>query len=363
VIRDPFFWLTVNGSRITAFTRFLLNPLVSIIIVNWNGLAHLPDCLDSLAAQTFRDFEVVLVDNGSKDGSVSFVTKRYPWVRVIPLPENTGFATGNNRGFAHSRGDYIVTLNNDTRAESQWLETLVGVADAHPQAGMVGSRICSFSDPDRIDSVGMGVCLDGMSRGRYRNQPWSSLRLKEVEEILFPSACAALYRRTMLEETGFFDDDFFAYAEDSDLGLRGRLSGWDAVLATKAVVYHKYSQTTGSLSPFKVYLVERNHYWVALKNFPLSRLLALPLFTVLRYFEQLRVVLAGRGAGGEFRADGSGRVLVGAFFKGSVDSLRGIPRMLRKRRQIMVKRRMPMREFSEILPRYRISFKELLDDN
>lgn len=340
-----------------------MKPLVSIVIVNWNGRLHLSDCLDSLAAQTFHDFEVVLVDNGSADDSVAFVTEHYPWVRLVPLRENTGFATGNNRGLEHCRGDYIVTLNNDTRAEPSWLETLVGVAEARPRAGMVASRICSFADPDSLDSIGMGICADGMSRGRFRNKRWSALCLQDVEEILMPSACAALYKRAMLEETGFFDDDFFAYAEDSDLGLRGRLAGWEAVLATKAVVFHKYSQTSGSLSPFKVYLVERNHYWVALKNFPLNCLLALPFFTAVRYFEQVRTVLAGSGTGGEFRSGGSPRKLVAALVRGVCDSLRGMPKMLRKRRQVMKNKRLPAREFAALMRRHRISFRELLDND
>ena len=339
-----------------------MNPLVSVIIVNWNGLDHLPDCLDSLASQTFRDFEVVLVDNGSTDGSVGFVRERYPWVKLVPLAENTGFATGNNRGLEQARGANIVTLNNDTRAEPDWLEKLVEAAQAHPRAGMVGCRICSFTDPDLIDSVGMGICPDGMSRGRYRNQRWSNLRMQDVEEILFPSACAALYKRGMISEVGFFDDDFFAYAEDSDLGLRGRLAGWEAVLATRAVVHHKYSQTTGSLSPLKVFLVERNHYWVALKSFPPTRLLALPFFTVLRYGEQLRAVLAGGGTGGEFRSGGSRRALIGALLKGIADALRGLPRVLGKRRKVMTGRRLSWREFSALLGRYRITFRELLDN-
>lgn len=338
-----------------------MNPKVSILIVNWNGLEHLPICLDSLAAQTFRDFEVILVDNGSKDGSLEFVEKNYPWVRLVPLPENTGFATGNNRGLEHARGDYLVTLNNDTRVEPDWLETLVAVADAHPRVGMVASRICAFSDPDIIDSIGMTICRDGMARGQYRNKRWSALHLGEVEEILIPSACAALYKRAMLAETGFLDDDFFAYAEDVDLGLRGRLAGWDAVAAIRAVVHHKYSQTSGSLSPFKVYLVERNHYWVALKNFPLSHLAGLPFFTIWRYCEQVRAVLAGGGTGGEFRAGGSQGGLIRALLKGVGDSLRGIPQVLRKRRQVMKNRKLLMRDFAKLMRRHRLTFRELLD--
>ncbi len=150
-----------------------MRPIVSIIIVNWNGRSHLPDCLDSLAEQTFRSFEVILVDNGSVDDSVSFVRECYPWVKLALLDENTGFAQGNNFGLAHANGDYIVTLNNDTRVEADWLEFLVRTADAHPDAGMVGCRICSFDDPDIIDSIGMGICRDGMSRGWFRNRRWS----------------------------------------------------------------------------------------------------------------------------------------------------------------------------------------------
>jgi GT2 family glycosyltransferase len=339
-----------------------LPPEASILIVNWNGLEHLPVCLDSLREQTYRSFEVVLVDNGSADGSVDFVRDRYPWVKLIPLRENTGFARGNNIGFEHARGEYIVTLNNDTRVAPDWLATLVGTAKDNPRAGMVASRICSFFDPDLIDSLGMVICGDGMSRGRDRNRRWSELSRPPVEEILFPSACAALYRRAMLEETGFFDEAFFAYAEDSDLGLRGRLAGWDALLANNAVVYHKYSQTSGSLSPFKVYLVERNHYWVALKNFPLADLLLLPIFTVLRYLEQIRAVLWGEGTGGEFRSGQSQWPIVKALLQGLFDGIKGAPRMLGERRRIMQVKRLSGREISALLRDYRITFRELLDN-
>jgi GT2 family glycosyltransferase len=337
------------------------HPRVSVLIVNWNGLAHLETCLDSLKAQIFRDFEVILVDNGSTDGSLEFLRERYPWVRLVPLSENTGFATGNNKGLEQAGGEYIVALNNDTEAEPDWLETLVRVADAHPAAGMVGSRICSFDDHDLIDSVGHGVCRDAMSRGRFRNRRWSELRMQPVEEILFPSACVALYRRRMLEETGFFDDDFFAYAEDTDLGLRCRLAGWQAVAATDAVVYHKYSRTGGVFSPFKLYLVERNHYWLAFKLLPWRLLLLLPFFTALRYVEQARSVLSGSGSGGEFLSSGSRREIILAILKGTRDGLAGLPRMLHKRRAVMKTRKISMGEMSRLLRRYRLSFKELLD--
>jgi GT2 family glycosyltransferase len=335
-------------------------PRVSIIIVNWNGLEHLEVCLDSLHKQTFRDFEVVLVDNGSQDGSVDFLRQRYPWVRLVELLRNSGFATGNNIGLQDASGDYIVTLNNDTRVEPDWLANLVAVADAHPTAGMVGCRIVSFDHPEKIDSLGMKICRDGMSRGAFRMQDWSALSMPPAE-ILFPSACAALYKRAMIDEVGFFDDDFFAYCEDTDLGLRGRIAGWGAVLATQAVVYHKYSATGGGFSPFKLYLVERNHYWVVLKNFPLLLLLALPFYTLTRYLVQARAITVSRGSGGEFLVSGSRGALLGAVLKGMVSALGGMPRMFIKRRSIMRGRKLSGRAMAQLLLGHQLTFRELLD--
>jgi GT2 family glycosyltransferase len=338
------------------------NPTVSIIIVNWNGCEHLETCLDSLSAQSYRAFEVVVVDNGSSDGSVTLIRERYPWVRLVELPENRGFAAGNNVALPFCRGRYIVTLNNDTAADPGWLEELAAVADARPDVGMVASRICDYYDRDRIDSLGFRVCRDGMSRGAYRQRRFSELLLNRIEEILVPSACVALYRRAMLDETGFFDEDFFAYCEDTDLGLRGRLAGWGALLATQAVVYHKYSGTGGAFSAFKLYLVERNHYWVALKNFPLPMLLLVPFFTIVRYCVQAVVVLSSSGSGREFRESGSPVLLAGAILKGVWHALRGTPRMLRKRSQIRRTARLSGREMAELLKSYDLSFRELLDN-
>jgi len=338
-------------------------PRVSVIVVNWNGREHLEVCLDSLAQQTFHDFEVILVDNGSVDDSVAFVREKYPWVRLVSLSVNSGFATGNNRGFEHADGDYIVTLNNDTKVAPEWLEKLVAVADQHPRAGMIGCRICHFDDPDLIDSLGMGICSDGMTRGRFRNRRWSELdrKWRPVEEILLPSACAALYKKKMLQETGFFDDDFFAYAEDTDLGLRGRLASWDALLATEAVVYHKYSQTAGKLSPFKVRLVERNHFWVVLKCFPLRYLWALPLTTLGRYLEQVRCVCRKQGTGAELLTTESPWMVVRALVAGTGAALSGSGGMLVKRREIMAKRKISTQAMTMLLKQYHLSFAELLD--
>jgi len=333
---------------------------VSIIIVNWNGKAHLPDCLESLNTQTFKDFETILVDNGSSDGSLEFVDQYYPWVKTVALNTNRGFAGGNNAGYPHTTGEYIITLNNDTVVEPTWLTELVGVADENPTVGMVASRICSCDDHDMIDSLGVMVCRDGMSRGAFRLQRFSDLDLRKTQEILLPSACAALYRRRMIEMIGFFDEDFFAYCEDTDLGIRGRIAGWRAVLARDAIVYHKYSQTGGAFSPFKLYLVERNHYWVVFKNYPFTWVLALPITTLLRYFEQVRVVLVSKGTGQQFVMSGSKADYIKALVRGIVDALRMFPKMWVKRRMFAAGR-LDNRELVKLLCEYRLSFKELFD--
>ncbi|HBM15199.1 MAG TPA: glycosyltransferase family 2 protein [Lentisphaeria bacterium] len=336
-------------------------PTVSVIIVNWNGKEYLPDCLNSLLKQSFTDFETILVDNGSTDGSIELLKNFYPWVRIMPLSQNTGFASGNNKGFACSHGKYIVTLNNDTRLEMSWLAELISAVENNPEIGMVASRICTWDNRDKIDSLGVAVCRDGMSRAYRRNALFSTLSLAKVEDILIPSACAALYRRKMIDEIGFFDDAFFAYCEDTDLGLRGRLSGWRAVLARDAIVYHRYSGSGGIFSPLKLYLVERNHFWVALKCFPLIMLLSLPFWTVTRYLLQIQIVLIRpRGAGIQFRNSSSCNLLK-ALLRGIIDMSKEMPSIFHKRRVTMSIRRISSKEIRILLKKYKLTFKELLD--
>lgn len=342
----------------------VLKPLVSVLIVNWNGKHHLTECLDSLAAQIFKDFEVVLVDNGSRDGSAAFVRASYPWVKVVLLSENTGFAEGNNVAAANAAGDYLVTLNNDTWVDPGWLQALVSVAESHPSAGMVGSRICTYADPELLDSLGVRICPDGMTRGALRGARFADLGCRAVEPILLPSACAALYKRAMVAETGFFDSDFFAYCEDTDLGLRGRLAGWGAVLATEAVVLHKYSQTGGEISSLKLRLVERNHYWVALKSFPLPLLFLVPFMTVGRFLQQGRAFFSKawrKKAGLQGPASGSWTLVV-ALLQGMWEALAGCRVMLLRRRKVQALRRLSTAEVRQLFKKYRLTFEELFDN-
>jgi GT2 family glycosyltransferase len=299
--------------------------LVSIIILTWNGKRFLKDCLDSLAAQSFRDFETVLVDNGSTDGSAGFVREAYPRVLLISLPENIGFAGGNNRALKECSGEFIVTLNNDTKLETGFLAALVAGAEADPAIGMVAAKMLNFYEKGRIDSVGVRVAPNGMGQNIGVGEQDCG-QYDVATNVFGPCAGAALYRRTMLEEIGFFDSDFFAYYEDLDLAWRGRLAGWQAVTAPKAVVYHVHSATGGRMSPFTVYHVQRNKWYVMLKNWP-PVLLLRNLLRILSYDMAALLLALLRGQ------------LVPAL-RARCHVLRDLPVLIRKRRKVARLRRL-----------------------
>jgi len=336
----------------------MFKPLVSIIIPNLNGEKFLEDCLESLREQTCRNFEIILIDNGSTDNFVSRAKKFFPEVKIIKNQENLGFAKANNQGFEISKGEYIATLNNDTVVDRNWLKELVAVAEKDENIGMVASKILLAKEGNKIDSVGVNIALDGMTKQRGGLEIDRGQYDRE-EEILFPSACAALYKRKMLDEIGFFDEDFFAYCEDSDLGLRGRLAGWKAVYAPKAIVRHLYSQTGGRHSPFKLYLVERNHIWLVIKNFPRELIFLFPLFTFWRFFLQFLAVLIGKGTGSEALKTNSKWVLIKSIFAAHYDGFKKFVFYISQRRQIQKKRKISRKDLRFLFKQHKLSFKNL----
>jgi len=333
-------------------------PTVSVIIVNWNGKHLLADCLSSLRSQTFRDFEIILVDNGSTDGSIEFVRKNFPEVVLITLLENRGFAGGNNAGILASSGHYIALLNNDTRTDSNWLAALVNAAASDPEGGMWASKILSYDTPDVIDNVGLLLYWDGLARGRGRLEVDQG-QYDRPEEALFPSGCACLYRRKMLDETGLFDEDFFAYADDVDMGLRGRLAGWGCRYVPEAVVYHKYSSSSSAYSPFKAFLVERNRIWVLLKYYPFELVLASPYFTLKRLILSLYGALSHQGASGKFVDQNSLGTALWILIKAWAAALVGMPKVLRQRRAFGRLTRLRRKDFYHLHRRFSLSTYEI----
>ncbi|MBI5102226.1 MAG: glycosyltransferase family 2 protein [Nitrospirae bacterium] len=333
-------------------------PSISVIIVNYNGKHLLPECLDSLRDQTLRDFEVVVVDNNSDDGSLALLEASYPEVTVVRNRSNLGYGGGNNAGIAVSKGRYVVLLNNDATADPQWLGELVRAAEKSEGVGMCASKILNYYDRGMIDNTGLLIYRDGVARGRGRLERDTGQYQKQ-EEVFVPSGCAGLYKREVFEEIGLFDEDFFLYVDDVDIGLRARLAGWSCVYAPSAIVYHKYSATADPYSPLKAFLVERNRIWVVMKCFPLRMLLTSPLYTLLRYIMQAYGMLTGKGAGSRFVKTGSvlqGLLVLVRAYAAAFGGARG---MFSKRRAIMMKKKVENSNISLWFTRFGISAREL----
>ena len=217
---------------------------VSVVIPNFNGIAFLDSVLGSLEGQTIKNFEVIFVDNGSSDGSCSFVAANYPWVHIIELPENFGFCRAVNEGIRASRAPYVLLLNNDTEVQPDFVEEMLLAIKRHGKAFSCGAKMVQYHDRDRLDDAGDFYCVLGWSFARGKDK---DIRSCDREDKVF-SACggAAIYRRKVFERIGYFDEEHFAYLEDMDIGYRARIYGYENWYAPKAVVYHVGSGTSGS---------------------------------------------------------------------------------------------------------------------
>lgn len=245
---------------------------VSVVIPNFNGIAFLDSVLASLEGQTLSNFEVILVDNGSTDGSCSFVTANYPWVHLIELSENFGFCGAVNAGIRAAKAPYVLLLNNDTEVKEDFVEEMLAAIRRHKNAFSCGARMVQYHDRDRLDDVGNYYCALGWSFARGRGK---DIHAYETEDKIF-SACAgaAIYRKKILEKIGYFDEEHFAYLEDTDIGYRARIYGYENWYAPKAIVYHVGSGTSGSrYNQFKTRYSSRNNIYLIYKNMPLLQII------------------------------------------------------------------------------------------
>jgi GT2 family glycosyltransferase len=313
----------------------------------------LAECLRSLESQTLADFEVVVVDN-SGAGRARISGAR---VRLIANSRNLGFGAAVNQAFHSSQAPYLATLNDDAVAHSQWLEALVSDAEGHPQSGMFASQV-RMADTLELDSAGMLIAADGSSKQRGHGQAFDAF--SGETETLFPSGSAALYRREMLEQIGAFDESFFLYCEDVDLGLRARWAGWECRYVKDAVVEHRYSHSAGRASALKAYFVERNRLYTVIKNFPTRMLLRTPWAALTRYFWHGVSMLQGRGKAAEFLHGGkSAGLLPFLVLRAHVGAAVRLPKLLRERRRGIRTRVISPRQFEELLRRHSISARQV----
>lgn len=268
---------------------------VSVVIPNFNGIAFLDSVLASLEGQTLSNFEVILVDNGSTDGSCSFVTANYPWVHLIELSENFGFCGAVNAGIRAAKAPYVLLLNNDTEVKEDFVEEMLAAIRRHKNAFSCGARMVQYHDRDRLDDVGNYYCALGWSFARGRGK---DIHVYETEDKIF-SACAgaAIYRKKIIEKIGYFDEEHFAYLEDTDIGYRARIYGYENWYAPKAIVYHVGSGTSGSrYNQFKTRYSSRNNIYLIYKNMPLLQIiLNLPFLAVGFLIKFLFFAVKGMG--------------------------------------------------------------------
>ncbi|PKP61969.1 glycosyltransferase family 2 protein [Candidatus Atribacteria bacterium HGW-Atribacteria-1] len=302
------------------------HPKVAIIVLNWNGKQDTIECLESLKQITYSNYEILLVDNGSTDGSVKYFKERYPEIEIIVNEENLGFAEGNNIAMKVALKDkyvkYIALLNNDTKVEPYWLEELVKVAESDERVGSCQSKMLLMSNPMVVDAVGISITRSGGAiQDGYETRDIG--QYDQVKEIFGVCAGAALYRREMLTQIGLFDEDFFAYYEDVDLALRARLAGWKSMYVPKAIVYHVHSATFGKNSPFKLYFLTRNEYYYKIKNLPTSIL--------IRFLMIKPIVVALRILGFIKNKEVQ---LIKPYMRGNFDAFKNIPKMFKKRKKI-----------------------------
>ena len=261
---------------------------VSVIIPNYNGMQYVKRCLDSLMAQTLKDWEILFIDNGSADGSRELVEKEYPLVKVIALPENLGFCGAVNIGIRAATAPYVVLLNNDTEAEPEFLQELYDGIRRKPRAFSGGAMMLQFHDRKKIDDAGNFYNALGWAFALGKGKPAADYN---KERKIF-SACggAAIYRKDLLEELGYFDEEHFAYLEDMDIGYRAQIAGYENWYFPKAKVYHVGSGTSGSrYNQFKIRYSSRNNIYMIYKNMPILQIvLNMPLlvagFTVKLLF-------------------------------------------------------------------------------
>jgi GT2 family glycosyltransferase len=327
-----------------------IHPTVTVVVPTLAADESLDACLASLQRQTYSDFEVIVVDNSGR-GAVQARER----IRVITNDRNVGFGAAVNQAVRESQAPLVAVLNDDAAAHPLWLEALVAAIDPRADVGMCASQV-RHAGNGSLDSAGMLLCRDGSSKQRgHREQPAAYGR---KEEALLPSGSAALYRREMLDEIGLFDESFFLYCEDTDLGLRARWAGWECLYVPDAVVEHRYSHSAGKASALKAYYVERNRLFVIFKNFPALDLLFVPFFATSRYFWHFAYALRGRGKAAEFQREGGGLAhLPWYVIRGHLELLARFPAVWRQRRQM--KRRLTARQFRRLIRRYSIGPRQV----
>ena len=327
-----------------------------VVIPTLRAGGDLRETLDSLAEQTYRRFGVIVVDNSGQRLAQEFSDEGRFRLTILSLEANAGFGGAVNRAVAECKTPLIALLNDDAAADATWLESLVEAAGANPACGMFSCQI-RMADTNVLDSTALDLSVDGSSIQRGHGEPWA--QDSSPAEALLPSGCAALYRREALRAAGGFDERFFLYCEDTDLGLRLRWLGWRCLYVRDAIVHHKYSRSAGVASPLKAYLVERNRLFVVVKNFPMRDAIGALVAASFRYVLHALEALRGRGKAREFSRAQSSVLLPWMVAKAHLALFAHLPRLLRQRRAIRAGATVSQDAFREGLRAHRVSLRKV----
>ena len=314
----------------------------AVVIPSWNTLEHLPVCLEALAGQTFRDFETIVVDNGSTDGSLDFLRRRDD-IRLVELGSNMGFPAACNAGIEASRGDYVVLLNNDTRAEPDWLERLVAAMDAAPEYAWGSSKLVRFDEPGLIDSAGHTYSIwVGAAHNVGEGEP--AERYVRPRRVFGATAAASIYRRALFDDIGAFDEEFFFIHEDTDFDLRANVAGYRCLFVPDAIVHHKRGASYVVSSEIHLRGV-RNRIWTT-RNLPPGLLVLWLLTKLLRAFRWVPARLTGRRTSSRTKPSAWRDVSPVDVLRATLDGLRTLPR---KRREVKRARRLSSAQLLRVL--------------
>ncbi len=314
-------------------------PLISVVVLNYNGEIFLKNCIESLLMQTYKTFEILVVDNNSTDSSIKYVNQIFKKeiknkkIRIIKLDKNYGFAGGNNLGVKKAKGEYIALLNNDTVVDKDWLRNLFSGICQDKSTGIAASKILLLNQSDLIDSAGDSIAIDGVG---FKRGHFQKLINYNKDEYVF-GGCGAgiLYKRKLWEELKGFDKDFFAVHEDTDFNFRAQLSGYRCIFVNKAIVYHKVNSSIGKYSFNYVYWTHRNNEYTYIKNMPLK--LILKYFAYHIMYNLLSFIY--------FSVKGKST----AFIKAKIDVIKSLPCLLKKRRIIQADRKVSIKYIESLM--------------
>lgn len=307
--------------------------MISIIIVNFNGENIIGQCLASLKKQHYDNYEVIVVDNDSKDASVSIIMQDFPWVKLIVLESNLGFTGGNIEGLKHANGELICLLNPDTEVHIEWLNNLVAATQRYPDVGIFASKLLVYGS-DKIDSAGDGFIVPG--KGYKRGEGESNLNYNREECVFGACGGAMLIRKAVIDDIGFLDDDFFLIYEDTDYNIRAQLAGWKCMFIPDAVVYHKVRSSIGEKSDIAVYYAVRNSHYLLIGNIPFWMLV---LWSPLQLIYEIASFFYFVGRLGKWSP----------YFRAKRDFILALPMLMRKRRELAAIRRITDMQFVRLM--------------